>query len=502
MQRLRQQHYKRYVRRLRQVMLHCPTLDNRDRRLVLLSDLPEHIRNQLDSNLGRPNDIVDDLIKTCANYADGEAALFDTLNTHEQNSLTFQDARAEWTKIGNELAMQDQLISWVRASNIESGALFGLFEQAAPQDYADPNRHNSAETIIAALWEVPQGHLPLLRFMHGIQSQPDLAPQLQHKVASWIIRAKAGEISVLAYDVASDENSSSIDDKVRIIIAIEPGKQDPKSRLTKIWTLHAGEMEFLDDPKFSANRLEFEAAAEIDNITTYHAATKAIEFYLPKTLLALPVDNWQIGRGRLQQTLAARYRVTKAPLERQDVRQTRLDLASAPYRQQKALLAQLASKPLLREMTRRYPDWEARWQQLHDVIGRSFQEIAVLLVEPEQMTISAEKGCATLTFVPADIDSYDLEDPLGVLMAEGVPLIVWMSRGDDDEATAEQIQKLLFDDHCDCIITTAMDVVDRMHLLHKHIIAAREASPAIGRNLNLIVDNPERNLPTIGRVPM
>jgi hypothetical protein len=497
MHRLLQEHYRHYMGRLGQALLACPSLNDRDRRGALLRDLPGDVRHQLGDNLPTPTLIIQDLVKTCANRERGEDALFQTLDNHEMGSVTFQRARREWRTIRREMDEQDQLIAWIKGSSVSFAELKRLFEAVVPLDYAALS--NSVETLTQALWGVPAGHTPLIKFMQGLQARQELPRATREAIAAWIAEAERND---LLRPLEVDDRPAPLVD-TRLIITIEFGKQDLSKRLVSLWVDEAGEISMLHQFRIEGARLEQALSNEIDIWTIAYAATEAIEFYLPKALLAAPIDSWKIKAGELEQRFIERYHIVKGILERQEARLIRTRLESAVSNEERReLVMALRNNPLIQELTRRSGDWEKRWRQLHNHMPILFTAVAQALKPDDPLSPADNTAFVLLTFNPPDLDSIQLDDPIGRLMIAGVPLLAWVRAVGEDADLEAYARERLFDAHCDCPIGTADDVIKLMHAVCRETgdtVVQRQ----ISQNLNLIADNPESKLPPdFGRVRM
>lgn len=486
MQRLLQEHYHHYVRRLSHALLACPSLGDRDRRGALLRDLPDDIRRQLDNNLSTSMLIIQDLVKTCANRERGEDALFQTLNNHEMDSLTFQQVQREWQTIKQEMDEQDRLIAWAKASEAPFVELKRRFEAVVPKDYAAIPR--SVETLIKALWEVPAGHTPLVTFMQGLTTIPQLPDPVRNAISAWIAAAEWNDSLRLA--AIEDQEAESVE--TRLIITIEFSKQDLTKRQI---SFRRSDGSLRKTVESEGNKLEHVISKEIDHWTLIYETVTAIEFYLPKALLTVPVNSWWFKSGSLEQRFIERYQITKSILERQEARAFRNQLAGIAADSEKEKLLQLLEvNPLKKELVRRSIDWKNRWQRLHNHTPVLFRAITQAL-EPDDL-LQPIDGTAfiLLTFNPPDLDSINLDDPIGQLMITGVPILAWIQATDENPDLSAYARKRLFEAHCDCCIHSANDLIQLMHVVCRET-AGTAVQRQISQNLNLIVDNPESKLP-------
>ncbi len=498
MQRLCEDHYRRYVKRLGKALLASPTIINRDIRGAFISDLPLSISSQMDSNLGRPVDIVEDLIKICANNEDGEIELFRTLEKHEKGTYSYQAAQSEWQKIRQELDMQDILINCIRCSDIQFIDLHLMFETVIPEDYvASPS---AIETLVTDLWEIPISREPLSAFLRALQLRAELPDNVRRDLEVWYDTAFSKE-SILDLPTESLQQFGTVEE-TRIIVTIELGKQDLSKRLVSLWISDNGVLESLDKFEVDASQLEAKVSNEIDTWTVA-APAKVIEFYLPKSLLNMPVDTWEMRSGQMQQRFIERYRVIKGILERQEARTIRTQIEqTVSMEEKKRLVLTLENQPLLKELVRRNPDWEDRWQQLNNRHSRQFIEITLSVMPGESLPSSEDKFFALFAFSPLDVASCDLDDPIGKLMLSGVPIMAWVRSIEVNTETTAHLRHLLFDMHSLCAIRQANDIVDLMHQVCRQPRDLIADPHNISHKLNLIVDNPEIKLPHINRVTM
>lgn len=498
MRRFLAEQYRHYIHRLSQALLACPSLQDRDRRGALLLDLPERIRHQLNSNLPTPLAIVPNLVETCANYAEGEASLFRALHNAEAGSVSQQQAQAEWKTIRQEMTEQDQLIAWIWGSGVAWDELQRLFVAVTPQDYVA--RPHSVETLVRDLWEVQTGHKPLLAFLQRLAARPDISSAVRPSVEGWC-RAAPG--NRLLRQVSEGERPLP-SQHARIIVTIQLGTQDETMRFVTFWLNKGEDLEHLREFRVESNRLEQMVAKELDRCTIKSEATgaiEAIEFYLPKTLLAVPVDSWKIKSGHLEQRFIERYRVLKGILERQEARGIRAQLARASGDYQERLLDRLERNPLQKELVRRSGDWEKRWGQVNGRLPLPFATVTQTIDPGELPLLADDTAFALFTFSPPGLDSINLDDPVGQIMIAGVPLLAWVRAAGESADLRAYVRQHLFEAHCACAIHVADDVIGLMHAVCRRPAPATDPYP-IGQNLNLIVDNPERKLPYADRVTM
>lgn len=281
----------------------------------------------------------------------GKPNFFGCSNMYESNSLTFQAAQREWQTIKQEMVEQDQLITWIRGSGVGFEELKQLFATVAPMDYAA--YPHSVEALVAEVWEIPAGHEPLLSFVFRLQKYPALPVAIRHQFESWCARAQRNEMLRLSGEAVPTDQA----DDTRLIVKIESGKQDLSERLVTLWISQGGKFEKLLDLKVEANQLELMVSQEINEWTVAYGSTEVIEFYLPKALLAVPVDAWQIRIRWLQERFVERYKVIKGILERQEARAIRAQLKHMALPDEKRRLVRVVcNNPLMWELVRRSKD--------------------------------------------------------------------------------------------------------------------------------------------------
>ena len=506
MERLREEHYAHYIDRLGTALLACPTLINPNTREQFFEELP--FRAQLNDRLPNANSIIRDLIRKCANYSNGENILFEKLNVFEKDLSSFKKVQEEWQRIKQEIDEQDKLVRWIKASGVSLAHLGHLFDKVVPEDYvANPD---SVEILIKGLWEMPSGHLPLVWFVQELQEQPDLLPALRDTMSDWVKKAPHNEFMRLD---KLEQHQSSQSVKTRLIVTIEFGTQDLNERLVSLWL---DEIEVdknhniskLGQVKIERNRLEQTVSEELYSWVIAYDDTEAIEFYLPKALLAMPVHNWKIKAGRLEERFVHRYQVVKGVLERQRARLIRdqINVAATPD-EKRELVRVLENNPLIKDLTRCNRFWKKRWKQLHNGVPVLFAAITQAFIADDivsgtSLLLSDNVAFALLKFSPPNLESNELDDPIGQLMQAGVPLLAWVHSFDGIVGLEDDVHESLFDTYYDHHIRTANDVIDLMHSAYR-TVPNTNVHQQIRQNLNLILDNPMSNLPTeLGRVRM
>src|SRR5690606_34876053 len=135
-----------------------------------------------------------------------------------------------------------------------------------------------------------------------------------------------------------------------------------------------------------------------------------------------------------------------------------------------------------------------------DKNARRFSEIALFVSHDEPISLAENKPFALLTFDPPELASNELCDPVGKLMLTGTPLIVWVRSIETSSEVTAYLRHTLYDAHCEYSICGANDIVTLIHKVYRRSVDLDSDPHEISRRLNLIVDNPERRLPDVGRV--
>lgn len=497
MQRLLLDHNQRYVYRLSNALLTCPTVSHRDSLIAMLHDLPKHINTNLHENLPTLRQITRNLIVTCANYEEGEIELFRILGHYESNSLSFQSALAEWKKIKAEISEQERLIDWVKHCDIAFTDLHQIFKSVTPEDFAAFPRN--IEGLIRDLWEVENGHESLLLFMQRLKVRIELKDSVRTQIETWCSSANKNHLLKI------DENSPGVIDENkgnRIIVKIELSQQDYSRRLVTLWINKGGQLEMLNSFEKPVSQLENAVSDEIDTWTLAYAPIEIIEFYVPTLLINLPVDTWQFKFG-LKQRFIDRYQVIKCILERQEARAIRLNLEQAiSSEERRHLILALRNNPLMVELVRRCSDWEEGWKKLNQKTAHQFEDVTHLLSSAEELPPPKDKFFALFTFTPPEMTPSNLDDPITQLIIAGTPLMAWVRSIENTPENVTHIRQILFENHCNIIIRKAADIVTLMHNMYRKPVNPEVDTYKIRNKLNLIVDNPESKLPILDRVAM
>ncbi len=473
-------------------------MENRDTRNALLGELPKRIRRKLDSHPSTLQTIVRNLVKTCANYEEGEKELFRVLNEYEMDSLTFRAAQKEWQTIKQEMAEQDQLITWIRGSRVDFSELKHMFTTATLTDYVD--HLLSIEFLVRYLWDVQAGHRFLLRFIRSLQEHTLLPENIRRDLFNWCVQAPYNNVLRLSNE---SEEQFEPRNETHIIIKIEPGIQDPSMYLVSFWSNdNQGNMKSEGEGslRVAANQLEGVISKQIEELTIgapQDAVT--LEFYLSKVLLSLPVDTWRKVSGIQKKRFIERFKVTKGLLERQEARNILVELRASTRAEQARLFEMLRKHPFMYDLTDCFTDWETRWRRLHNSGKLQYTDVAQPISQEGLLSLKKDTCFTPLTFTPSDLELKDENDPLLQLIIAGVPLIAWIRSGDNSAEFAMHSENQLFTSHCTCAISTAGDIVGLMHEICRHASDATDPYQ-ISHNLNLIVDNPESKLPHFDRV--
>ncbi|MCA9995422.1 MAG: hypothetical protein KDE56_06740, partial [Anaerolineales bacterium] len=365
-------------------------------------------------------------------------------------------------------------IAQLRASQLTLSELQRLYDEVKPDNYHAPHI-SSIEWLVAALWEVPEGHVPLHTFMQRATGQPVERPDKPPQAEA-----------------------------TQLIVMIEPGKQAEDSMLLSLWVNHNDRQDnLLPGVEIKLSQLDAEIGGELELWTAAFPDTQAIEFYLPKALLKLPVDDWEVGSGLEKQRLVKQYHISRGTLERHRARAILKQLRQLSHPEQRNVMLALRQKPLMLALMRHSGHWETRWQQLQrherchlQLLACPIDRQAIRTMDVLQTNVPASTCFALLTFTPGDLASEQLDDPLGLLLTTGLPLIAWARAGDGTTAFSQHLQAKVLDDHCNHIIRDgAADIVALIHQIQRQPLDEDTDPHHIGRQLSLVLDNPERDLP-------
>ncbi len=504
---------KRYRDRLRSLLAECESISNSNLRAEVISELPGDIKHNLNANLPSLKAILNNLIRVCDSLPDGFTELFEAMESYESNPPALERARKEWKKMTLEMDVQNELLAYIKRSGLSFDKLRQLYGMNWPAGLNEEHEEvQSEEDIIKNLWEYKPRGRPILDFMGRVLKQTG-DQSIQAEIEAW--RKDAHLIAVLHLDkdtVAQLKQGlppAAREALPTLIIVISPTKLDANRFDIAICISSENTSPELienisDTPK---KDLEGRITKSLDKITINELAGKrpeAIEFYLPRCLLTLEVDQWLLGTRPVLEYCP----IVVATLSRQKAR----FYIKYPGLSKKlpGLKKQIQQDEYFRELIRHYTDWEKKWKQLKGADGKPLTDLVQSvdhkaikdLNELRNRLFNADDlHCVGFEFNPSFVENRKLEDLLDPPLVSGMPVIFWSREywetDQDSQKIKDSLQKYIYDQQQKSQVRNEQDIIQFFHRVRRSALSNTGDVRHLGRFLVFIMDNPEREIPNL-----
>lgn len=454
--------YSHYRDDLTEYLVQVPCLQDRNRRDDIVRDLPAYIQDNVPRR-DTLNDDVRNIVATCSRYDEGLKHFFIIVERREGPSKPYQSAFACWQMLRWKITLIELIPAAFSAELLDT--LYAACRPKTSVTCPMTLPQSNAGHLVEALWEarnVQGQRLPIVRLAQQLAvHDPSLKPGVKQWLDGVCACPEMG-IDAEVIHAAQQVEESRKDANVSLLVSVIPDDPNDEQRVSITlyrWTAETGASEI--DGIQAAPQQFHELPAylfEVVGQVFREQKPQTIELILPLALVTHDVGVWlESEAGRL---LLRRSTLLVRLWERQS-RNKWADYA--------------------------YDLWQDRWQRLQAQACALIMDNVRLFDEPplelEALQYELEDSKNTygvlFAFSPA---ANKQKRPLlqRTILNTGMPVALWPHQ---TTVTAQGVLEVL------------AGCVDKPLWKHIHELQ-RQLKPDLGRDVALLWDDPQRELPT------
>jgi hypothetical protein len=487
--------------KLVEVLLACPSMQDRQLRETIVRDLQDDIKNNIKHvDTARPD--VMNIVSTALNYTNGLESLIQLVRFYESNSLGAQTV--------NEMYLRLQLVAVIQEENVATKVFSSIFRSWRILPVDSGHSFQSPETLVEDLWDLNSSLDPwhrLFLFTERLARRVNKAATVE-RLRKWAENAFSIVGSKLAFatlhdihEAIKEQNEQPDQRPTYLTVEITPDFIDSAHVTTKLYQVQilfwrGNEQESTwrtgDEPAVALEKVPEEIAKALrENMNAWEATELTIEFLLPNELLLCDVDQWE---NKLKKTKGARLGM-EYPIVVRSLQRIKMRESWRNWRQKWDAFNQYAHQQRLLHTFWLCVCEEADWQifqthaQTHCLeytfrLRPSEQNWPIMLHNRLIGTMTAT--CLGMVFAPTEKPSEE-DELFTALIESGIPTAFWLRPSPYASEPPTNIQTRLQQILGDCSLKTLPQALHRARQQ-----GMDDSVLDLSNHLTLLWDDPDR----------